>query len=97
MQQLQEIAAKKVSYIFEALNKSEVSLIDFHRLTSISRNSLHSWKKGGPVRDRLRLDLAYGTAQRLELACRNGRLPLIEKLKEKERVKLLRKIISESK
>lgn len=48
----------KVAYIFEAMEKSSISLTDFALLTRISRMSLYKWKDGGAINDKLRLDLA---------------------------------------
>lgn len=84
----------KVTYIFEALDKSGITITDFARLTSISRKSLYAWKKGSSISDRLRLDFAYSYALRIEKACRLGELPLQDKLRKEQRVQTLRKIIS---
>jgi hypothetical protein len=85
----------KVAYIFSALEKAEVSFTDFTRLTRISRESLYRWRGGAPVKDMLRLDLAYTYALRLEKACRAGKLPLANRLKAVQRLATLRKIITE--
>lgn len=85
----------KVTYIFDALDRAGVSITDFSRITSISRESLHRWKTGSAIKDKLRLNLAYSTATRLETACREGILPLHDKLKTMQRVKVLRKIIAD--
>ena len=85
---------KKTQYIFEALDKSGVSMTDFARITRISRETLYRWKKGANITDRLRLDLGYTCALRLEKACRLGKLPLTDKLKAVQRLKVLRRIIA---
>ena len=85
----------KVKYIFEALDKSGVTMTDFSRITRISRETLYRWKKGNAITDRLRLDFAYTAAIRLEKGCRLGRLPIQEKLKKEQRLVVLRKIIAE--
>jgi hypothetical protein len=85
----------KVKYIFEALEKADITMTDFTRLTRISRESLYRWKNGSPVKDMLRLDLAYTYAKRMEAACRAERLPLTSKLKAPQRLAVLRKIIAE--
>jgi hypothetical protein len=77
------------------LDSSGVTITDFSRLTRISRETLYRWKDGANITDNLRLDLAYNTALRLEKACREGKLPLFEKLKAPARIKLLRSIVSE--
>lgn len=87
--------ASKVSYIFTTIEKAGVSFTDFARITKISRETLYRWKGGGTVKDMLRLDLAYTYALRLEKACRAGRLPLVNKLKAEQRLKMLRTIIAE--
>jgi hypothetical protein len=86
---------EKLDYIFNAVDISEVSLTDFCRLTGISRETLYRWKNGGNVTDKLRLDLAYTVATRMEKACRLGNLPLTDRLKKEQRLVVLRKIIRE--
>lgn len=86
---------EKVKYIFECLEKSEVSLVDFSRLTQISRNSLHRWKRTEEAHDKLRLHIAYTAAQRLEAACREGYLPLVDRLKKDKRFDVIRKIVAQ--
>jgi len=85
----------KVDFIFKALDCSGVTITDFSRLTRVSRESLYRWKDGANIADTLRLDIAYTTALRMEKACREGRLPLTEKLKTPQRIKVLRGIIAE--
>jgi len=85
----------KVAYMYEVLEKAMIGPTDFASLTNISRETLYRWKKGQPIADKLRLDIAYNTALRLEKGCRHGRLPLKEKLKAPQRVKVLRKIVAE--
>ncbi len=84
-----------VEYIFEVLEKSGMYLTDFSRITGISRVALYRWRKGNPIADKLRLNLAYQAAYRLEKACRLGLLPLHNKYKKVERIKLLRKIVAD--
>ena len=88
------IMEMKVTYIFQALKDSGVSITDFSRLTRVSRETLYRWKKGSPIVDRLRLDLAYSVAIRLEKACRIKKLPLKNRLKKDQRLALLRKIVA---
>lgn len=85
---------QKVAYIFEALEKSGVRLCDFHRLTQISLNSLHRWRNEGEASDKIRVQIAYVTAQHLESACRAGHLPLVDKLKPAQRFAAVRKIVA---
>jgi len=86
---------EKVAYIFEALEKSEVSIQDFSRVTTISRETFYRWKKGGAATDQIRLNMAYTVALRLEKACRLGKLPLTDKLKKEQRFIRIRNIIRE--
>lgn len=86
---------EKITYIFEAIEKAEVSLVDFARLTQISRNSLYRWKRTGEAHDKIRVNIAYVAAQRLEKACREGHLPLPDKLKRDQRFDVVRKIVAQ--
>ena len=85
----------KVDYIFEALEKSGVSMTDFSKITRISRETLYRWRNGNMIKDMLRLDFAYTAANRLEKGCRNGVLPLTDKLKKDARIPRLRRIIAD--
>ncbi len=85
---------EKAKYIFEAIEKAEVSFTDFSRLTKISRETLYRWRNGSPISDMLRLDLAYTVATRFEKACRSGKLPLTSRLKKEQRIQVLRKIVA---
>jgi hypothetical protein len=81
----------KVKYIFEALEKADITMTGFTRLTRISRESLYRWKNGSPVKDMLRLDLAYTYAKRMEAACRAERLPLTSNSKHRNALRFLGK------
>lgn len=85
---------EKVKYIFDAIDKSGIAITDFSKLTRISRESLYRWRRGSNITDKLRLDLAYTVAVRLEKACRCEELPLVDKLKPEQRIVVLRKIIA---
>jgi hypothetical protein len=85
----------KIEYIFKAVDVAKISLTDFSRLTGISRETLYRWKDGRNITDKLRLDLAYTVATRMEKACRLGKLPLTDRLEKEQRVVVLRKIIRE--
>ena len=87
---------EKVAYIFEAIEKSGVSLVHFARLTQISRNSLYRWKRTGEAHDVIRVQIAYTAAQRLEIACRAGKLPIAEGIVKDERFNAIRKIVASS-
>lgn len=85
---------EKVKYIFDVLQAAEVYIVDFAALTGISRETLHRWKKGGPITDKLRLNIAYGTAVRLNTAVESGKLPFTERYKNPQRKAVLRKVVS---
>lgn len=89
------MADPKVVYIFEAIEKSGLTLVDFSEMTHTSRNSLYRWKKDGNIADTLRLQICYVTATRLEKACRLGLLPITDTLKKEQRMRMLRKIIAD--
>lgn len=86
---------ERIEYIFRSLEPSGVSLTDFSRLTSVSRETLYRWRDGGNASDKLRINVALTMASRLEKACRAGRLPLKERMNAAERMKVLRKIVAE--
>ena len=86
---------EKVAYIFAALEKAEVSILDFSRVTTISRETFYRWKNGGAAKDQIRLNMAYTVALRLEKACRAGKLPLVDKLKKEQRYIRIRSIVRE--
>jgi len=85
---------KKVNFIFEVIDKCEVKLTDYEVLSRVSRQTLHKWKNGSPVRDMLRLDYAYTLAGRLNHLHAVGTLPLKEKLTAKARVKYIHELIT---
>jgi len=82
--------------LFETLRAAEISISDFARLTTISRNTLQRWKRDDfqSIRDQLRLDLANQYAARIEIARLKGRLPLKEKYRLTERTAVLRRLLS---
>lgn len=86
----------KVHAIFAALDRAGISITDFHRLTSISRTSLHSWRRGGTVTDMIRLRDAYAFAQRIDKAVELKKLPLVGTYRISERLRVLRGIIAEA-
>jgi DNA-binding XRE family transcriptional regulator len=85
---------QKIKTIFATIGKAKVSMTDFAKITGISRVTLYRWKNGGPINDKIRLNLAYGVAIRFNKACEDGKLPLANKLKAVPRVALLRSIVS---
>ena len=85
----------KVAYIFKAIENTKMSFTDFSRITKISRETLYRWKKGAPITDMLRLNIAYVTASNMEKARSAGRLPLKSKFKAPQRVIVLIEILAD--
>lgn len=87
----------KVDYIFDALERAEVTITHFSVLSRTSRTSLHAWKRGGHVNDALRLDLATNIARRIMQAVEQNRLPLKnrEALSPAERLAATKRILKE--
>lgn len=85
---------EKMAYIFKAIERSGVSISDLQKITNISRNTLHAWKKGGNVADMLRFSIMLKVAANLNIACDEKKLPLQNPLKSDERLRLLRKLIA---
>lgn len=86
--------AEKVQVIFAAIDRGQVSIVDFSALTKISRTSLYSWRAGNPINDMLRLNIAHITAKKINAACDAKTLPLLgDKLKGVQRRALLTRII----
>lgn len=86
---------EKIEFIFKAAEASQVTMTDLARLTGISRETLYRWRQGRAISDVLRLNIAYQYALRLEKACRSGKLPIKDKLKKDQRLKVLRKVVAE--
>ena len=82
----------KVTYIFDTLKRSKVSITALSQLTrstkkdlpfginpeqaSISAASLFAWRKGDRITDTFKLNMVYGFAVRLDKAVEMGLLPL---------------------
>ena len=90
-----EVTDPKVVFIFDVLSKTGVRMIDFARVTRITRETLYRWKGGGNITDELRRDIAYTYALRLDKARAAGKLPFANKLKKNERVLALRNLVAE--
>lgn len=88
---------EKVEFIFKVLKEAEVSITDFSRVTEISRETLYRWKNGGNITDMLRLKTAYNRAVYIERGRLSEKLPLPSRMKQKERITLLLKIMQEMK
>ena len=84
---------EKVTAIFAALERAQVTIADLAALTKVSRETLYRWKNGHNVTDRLRLDLVYLTAMKLNNAVDADKLPFVETHKPVERREKLREII----
>lgn len=89
--------SQKIEFIARMLECSQITITDIADITTISRTSYYRWKDGKPASDRIRVNAAYVTAQRLEQAIKDGRLPLRTRIPDKkERLATLRRIIRES-
>jgi transcriptional regulator with XRE-family HTH domain len=91
-----ETTDSKVKFILDTLDAAGVSMTDFAKLTAISRTTLYAWRRGANVADKLRLQVAFNYAIRLDRAVEGSRLPLIDKLSPPQRLKVLRQIIAET-
>ena len=88
---------QKIEFVNKMIDCSQISIADMSEITSISRNTFYRWRQGKPASDRIRVNAAYITAQRLEMAIRAGRLPLHAGFREKKyRLTTLKRIIRES-
>ena len=88
---------QKIEFVNKMIDCSQISISDMSELTSISRNTFYRWANGKPASDRIRVNAAYMTAQRLEQAIKNRRLPLMSRIQDKkERLSTLKRIIRES-
>lgn len=84
-------------FIFSAIAAAEVTLVDFSKLSGITRATLHNWKRedGGTTADALHLRVAYGLASRLDRATKAGLLPIKKQGQSKaELFQMLHKAIS---
>ena len=82
--------------MFDILEKAQVSVADFSRLTSCSRVTLYRWRNGGMsvIRDQLRLRIATDVATRLQKLTLDKRLPLKEPYAWTERLAVLKKLLA---
>lgn len=88
---------RKIEFINRMLECSQLTITDISELTSISRTSFYRWKAGQPASDRIRINAAFITAQRIEQAIKDGRLPMRARISNKqERLAVLKRIIRES-
>ena len=89
--------SQKIEFIARMLECSQITITDIADITTISRTSYYRWKDGKPASDRIRINAAYITAQRIEQAIKDNRLPLQARIpNKKERLAALRRIIRES-
>ena len=88
---------QKIAFVTSMIEYSQITITDLAELTNISRNTYYRWKDGKPASDRIRVNAAYITAQRLEQAIKDKRLPLQTRIpNKKERLATLKRIIRES-
>lgn len=80
-------------FIFATLEKADVSISCFAKLTGVSRQSLQNWKAGHPISDEIRWKIAYNAASRLALATQAGSLPLKDPMSAKETAATVKRIM----
>ena len=85
----------KVMVIMQAREASAITWGDYATLSGVSRETLYRWTKYLKPKDKLRLNIAYTLAVRLNKAVDQGLLPIEQKLKPKERRTYLRKIVAQ--
>lgn len=85
----------KVLVVMQAREASAITWAAFAALSGISRVSLYRWTKSLQPKDKLRLNIAYTLATRLNKAVEAGLLPIEQKLKPKEKLTYLRKIVAQ--
>lgn len=85
----------KVMVIMQAREASAITWGDYATLSGVSRETLYRWTKYLKPKDKLRLNIAYTLAVRLNKAVEQGLLPIEQKLKPKERRTYLRKIVAQ--
>ena len=110
-EQLNQANASKVALIFDALERSGVTITALSRLTkdgkkdlpfginpgqaSVSRESLYRWKAGHKVEDTFKLNIVYNYAVRLDLAVKKNLLPLSSVWHKEEGMQELKKIVKQ--
>lgn len=88
---------EKIQFVMRMLESAQISITDIADITTISRHTFYRWKDGMPASDRIRINAAFITAQRIEQGIKAGRLPLQTRFSKKtERQAVLRRIIKES-
>lgn len=87
----------RVKYIFDVLENTHISYVDFSRLTGISRQTIYRWQRGGNIKDQFRFKFATRMAMKLEELLKEGKLPLQDRLKKDQRIAVLRRLIHPSK
>ena len=85
----------KVRIIIQAREASAITWGDYATISGVSRETLYRWTKYLKPKDKLRLNIAYTLAVRLNRAVAEGLLPIEQKLKPKERRTYLRKIVAQ--
>jgi hypothetical protein len=80
--------------VFAAIERSKITFTDMGILTGIRRETFHRWKSGSPIGDLFRFKVVCEWCRRITLACDAGDLPLEVRMKSKERLRTLRRIIA---
>ena len=91
-----EQSNKICKFIFEVVERTKVSMIDMARITNVSRTTMYRWRDGENITDEFRLNYVYQISLRMNKAYQIGKLPLKNKFKKDERIKVLKQIISET-
>lgn len=89
------LTKEKADLMFAAMDASKVSVTLFSKLCSTSRATLYRWRNE-PEKgiDKIRFNLAYNIAVRLNHAVTQGKLPLKDVLNKTDKEATIRKIVS---
>lgn len=88
------ITKEKADIMFDAMDKADISVTLFSTLCRTSRATLYRWRNE-PEKgiDKIRFNLAYDIAIRLNRAVEQGKLPLKDKLDKATKEATIRKIV----
>jgi hypothetical protein len=89
--------SKEFAYIEHVGQSAGLSPSELLHLLPISRGTYYGWKRGGPIRDKLRLTLSVARAKVIEAAVANGELPLPDYVPRRERLTVIKKILTKTK
>ena len=92
------ITKEKADIMFAAMDTANVSVTLFSTLCRTSRATLYRWRNE-PEKgiDKIRFNLAYDIAVRLNRAVEQGKLPLKDKLDKANKEATVRKIVLSAK